>query len=222
MRATIAFAVLAFAGCKSAPQPSPEYAQAKQLYDAAYAELEEDCFDDPRVRQAESLLRRVRDDSADFAATLTLLATIEQGRKDLLARRKEEAVEARAAAPPPEEPSEEVIVPSAGTVGLDAPEGEEAPTSSSPLPIGASIAQFQSKYGDCTEKKMPFEEQGETGKKGDAWGITVGKEADCERRFPELKGNLWLFSEDKLLRPTPAKTAQVREVTEKKAPPPNE
>lgn len=206
MRATLAVLVL-MAACKSGPEPSPEYAEGKKLFDAAYAEKQDECYDDFRVEEAEGHLRKVPKESSDYAATLILLKKIVEGRKELAESRAEEAA-ANQREPEAPAPSFEA------SGGGDAPAPAAAPLASD-VPLGAALEVFTGKYAGCVEKKMPFQEQGGSGKSGDAWGVTAGKEEECAKSFPELRGQYYLFADGKLVRPVAAGEATVTTLTAK-------
>lgn len=200
----VVLGVALIASCKPPPEPSPQYQEAKQLFEAACADKpdDDDCWGDERLRRAEGLLREVTVQSMDFGAALILTKKLEDGRAAYRARMAEEA---EANKPRPEPVFE--------GFGTPAP-AAQADAATASAPAAQSLDDFRAKYDACVEKKLPFRESGPTGKSGDSWGVAAAAEAICADKFPELAGKLFLFADGSLLRTVTQADATAKTVTE--------
>jgi hypothetical protein len=131
--AVVTVGLLSASACKK-KSASPEYVEARYLYEKLYDEKLSDAFVDPRMKRVEQLLERVSPDSKDASAAAALLTKLREGRARV---EKENADRARmireslrplpppprTSTPPPARPSvSDAGVPTQPMVGMSARE----------------------------------------------------------------------------------------------------
>jgi len=170
------------------PRSSEAYARASAMFDAAFAELGEAVWEEPRLLAALDLLNTVPDDSLDADAARHLASRIANGRAEAIrARKRRQAALVLPAAP-------------AGAPTSPAPGAAPQPSTPSRILVGDTFEQFRACYGECVVEVEPFVEKKGV-RRGMAWGLV--ESPDCAAKFPDFKDNLVFVLEGRVFNIVP-------------------
>lgn len=166
----LVLAALALVSCAKKKQPSPEFAQAQQIWTELVQVHALEAHADPRAEQVLALLASVDPNSLDAQAAAELAARIRSARAEAKASAERQAalIEAAAKLPPmPEgfaavEPAEPEPPPAE-------PEPVAEPAEETQPSEGMEAAVFKQKFDRCFEYKNAFGTP--TGQEGDVWGL---------------------------------------------------
>jgi hypothetical protein len=181
--------------------PDANYEQGARIYQQLYATELDEAYGDPRMNEAEELLKKVDPRSVDAEAAQRMLASIDTGRAALSQQRadreKMAAAVSASARPPSNIDPQRILAEATPDAGVTDPFGP-----------GASIAELNASSGGCLTEGEPFREQG-TGATGSVYRL--GKSEQCTARFPGLVGQVVLVTDGHIYRrmadPTLAKPA---------------
>ncbi len=217
----------ALCACARPPQPSPEYAQARELWTRLVLARGVDAADDPQAAEVLALLERVPAESADARDASELLARVKKERQTAADERAHRAkLVAKAAEPTPvapaglpnaaqgagarPAPAAPAAAPAAaasepaaaGAAGESAPTaGKAPPRARPPLAPGLTLEAFKAGYGDCFEERGPVEIDAPGGKgparAGTMWGMK--DLIACREKLPQHANQLALFADGALV-----------------------
>jgi hypothetical protein len=194
-RATLSVSLLLLAGCHARQTgPDENYEKGSRIYQQLYATQLDDAYGDPKMKEAEGLLKKVDPLSIDSESAKRMLASIDSGRallaKQRAARNQMAATAAASIASQPRFDPVKIIAasapPDAGVVD--------------PFGPGASVADLNATSGGCLTAGEPYREQG-TGATGTVY--RVGKSPQCAERLPGFVGEAVLVSDGKIYRRLP-------------------
>jgi hypothetical protein len=137
--------LLATAGCRRSPEPSPEFAEAHRRYVALLEQRGEEAYADPGMEQVLAGLARVPEASADATAARELRARIDSERKRLAARETDvsEALEFA------EEEGGEESGEAAGEEAEASEPPEEEDAGVAQPEVGMTRGELVSRFGQC-------------------------------------------------------------------------
>jgi hypothetical protein len=190
----LALAVLA---C-SKPQPSPEYEQARTIWNGLVKARTTDAATDPQADEVLALLARVPKRSLDYEAATALTEYIQGERKTAA-----EAQARRAAIL--EKAGQEPAMPSTSGGGGGSGDAVAAATGGGPASWPASLApgmkleEFQASYGPCFHEQGPAElsaRDGGSSRSARVW--SMNDTADCREKHGDLVGKIVLFADGQL------------------------
>jgi hypothetical protein len=176
----LALLAVAMVACRR-PQPSPQFLQASQLYNALYTKSLDDAYGDPKMKDVDDLLQQVDPASSSAADAHELQAKVEAGMKEYAER------EARVRA---EEQALEKPARWAGSTQADLPAAPPAATAGPTLEMTRD--DFLAHFGDCFDFKGEYR-QGD--KAGEAYGVRSGP---CEARYKQFVSNLVVLLDNKV------------------------
>jgi hypothetical protein len=213
----LSLAALALAaGCRRGPPPpSPEYDEARAIYEKLYASQLDDAYGDPQMNQVVELLKRVSKESAEAEAAQKLLERIDVGKKEFAKQQAEsEARRAAMKAGPPPGSSSASLTPSAFPPAEPPAEAQLADAGTpaqDPFAPGAPIATLNREAGGCLILgETTFAEKG-TGKAGQVYKVSDSRA--CQQKVPGLQGQALLVVDGKLYRRVPERVLIMDKVT---------
>jgi hypothetical protein len=180
--ASLALLVMAGAACRAHPQPSPQFAQASDLYNRLYAKSLDDAYGDPQMAMVVELLTQVDPASSSAPDAHVLRDTVEQGMKEYADREARLRAEVQAL----EKPARWT-----GSGHVDLPERSPSVGANGPT-LEMTRDDFLSHFGDCFDFRGEYR-QGT--KSGEAYGVRAG---DCEVRYKPFVANLVILLDNRV------------------------
>jgi hypothetical protein len=184
----------------SSPQPSPEYAEARELWSTLVRERLDQAAADPRVERVLELLSSVPANSRDAAFAAQLKKEIEQARREHLedlAKKEAAVAKAREAIQAAQQAAAASLA-----APVEPPAAEEESRADAGLPLqpteGMDAALLKGELGRCFERKNDALVAGMPG--GEIWGL---KDVPaCRDRHPDfLQQGLLVFDGKVSVRP---------------------
>jgi hypothetical protein len=186
-------AVVAVAGCSRKGGPSPEYAQAREQFNALYGRLLDDAFVSPEIAAIEAKLVQVPERSEDFASAQELLQRIRSERERMQSRVADRAAAVRGAL---REATSDFQFASAGEEDAGLPDAGRPDAGSSGQPkAGMALAELRRRFGMCFEPGMELELPG----KGGRPTFALRNMAVCRERHPGFDRKLVVAEGERVL-----------------------
>jgi hypothetical protein len=185
-------ALLGLAGCSRSGGPSPEYAQAREEFNALYGRLLDDAYVSPQMATVEAKLERVPEQSEDHSRAQELLQRIRSERE----RIQMQIAEREAAVKGAVQATDDFQFARAGEEDAGAPDAgaRDAGTSDQPA-AGMPLAELRRRFGMCFDPGTELELPG----KGNRPTFVLRNMAVCRERHPGFDRRLVVAEGDRVL-----------------------